>query len=55
MQLSKQSLVTAIHLKNIQNSLRQFIQSEFLFIRDNVYNDYRTVFLSFDSSMDENI
>ena len=30
---------TAVHLKNIQNSRRQF-----LFIYDNVYTDYRTVF-----------
>ena len=30
-------------------------QFEFLFIQDNLYNDYRTVFLSFASSMDKNM
>ena len=30
-------------------------QFEFLFIQVNVYNGYRTVFLSFASSMDENM
>ena len=36
----------AVYLKNIQNSHRHdnSYQSEFLFIHDNVYNDYRTVF-----------
>ena len=35
---------TAIRFKNIKIHTENSYQSEFLFIQDNVYNDYRTIF-----------